>query len=169
MTRPGVYTGDAPQAFEGIDASFAIECIDAAVALLRRVKGQEFTRSMTVLERTVATTLAGGHVMASYDDRAVLWLDKIKNCLIQLVCMRISRLGDVAALQSTGVPIGGPCSGVLVDLVFSVLEFYTDNTFLPLFATKTWSYRAEAQMDYDRQICRRYSRPVTVVLHILSY
>ena len=31
MTRPSKYTGDAPQAFEGVDAEFAVSCIDLCI------------------------------------------------------------------------------------------------------------------------------------------
>ena len=80
--------------------------------------------------------MPGGHVIAEYADRVVFWLDKIRTCLIELLCMRFSRIGDVVGAQVTGVPIGGPCSGILVDLIFSVLELYTDEFFWPSLATK---------------------------------
>ena len=73
--------------------------------------------------------MPGGHVIAEYSDRVVFWLDKIRTCLIELLCMRFSRIGNVVGAQVTGVPIGGPCSGILVDLIFSVLELYTDEFF----------------------------------------
>ena len=109
MTRPAKYTGDAPQAFEGVGAEFAIQCIDLCIDNVRAKKqAGRGIRSITVLRKTVAATLPGGQVLAEYSDRVVLWLNRVRECLVELMCMRFSRIGDVVGAQVTGVPIGGP-------------------------------------------------------------
>ena len=72
MTRPSKYTGDAPQAFEGVDAEFAVRCINLCIERMKCNKevGSN-VRSITVLRKTVATTMPGGHVIAEYFDRVV--------------------------------------------------------------------------------------------------
>ena len=153
MTRPSKYTGDAPQAFEGVDAEFAVSCIDLCIKKMKENKevGRNI-KSMTVLRKTVATTMPGGHVIAEYADRVVLWLNKVRDCLVQLLCMRFSRIGDVVGAQVSGVPIGGPCSGILVCLIFSVLELYTDDVYWPALANNAkWSAKVKA--DPNRTVC----------------
>ena len=54
-------------------------------------------------------------------DRIVFALPKIVSCVEALLCMKIYRCGDRYLVQVNGVPIGGPISGVVLEVCLASL------------------------------------------------
>ena len=77
----------------------------------------------------------GGQIHQPAEGRVVFWLDRIRHCVDRLLAMDIYRFGDGFVQQETGIPIGGPISGVVLDIVCSVLEYLFD---------KRWETLADA-------------------------
>ena len=65
-------------------------------------------------------------------DRTVFWLSKLAHCARSLLQMKAYRLGTSHVVrQLSGIPIGGPISGVVLDLCLALLEEEFDLTMWP--------------------------------------
>ena len=133
MATPGGTTADAGQAYEAVRRSFVSGCLDA---LFKTASTPKFAAKTTSVLKTVKYYgFVGGQIHQLAEDRVVFWLNRIRHCVDRLLAMDIYRFGDGFVQQETGIPIGGPISGVVLDIVCSVLEYLFD---------KRWETLAEA-------------------------
>ena len=61
----------------------------------------------------------------------MFWLSKLSHCTFALLKMRFYRLGNLVLHQAEGIPIGGPISGVTLDVCLAYLERATTKTLWP--------------------------------------
>ena len=59
-------------------------------------------------------------------DRAVFFASKARTCTEGLLRMRTYRIGNLFLKQVKGIPIGGPISGAILDLVLARAECHFD-------------------------------------------
>ena len=124
MAAPGGITADAGQAYEAVRRPFVSGCLDA---LFKTASTPKFAaKTISVLKTVKYYGFVGGRIHQPAEDRVVFWLDRIRHCVDRLLAMDIYRFGDGFVQQETGIPIGGPISGVVLDIVCSVLEYLFD-------------------------------------------
>ena len=76
----------------------------------------------------------GGFITDKLFDRSVFYLSKIERSMRALVKCRWYKFGSSFIFQKTGIPIGGPVSGAILDGVLSVQESNYDKFPWPKFA-----------------------------------
>ena len=86
------------------------------------------------MHRTKATTSIGGRIDDMLCDRSVFFSSKLKTCVRGLLDMRVFRIGNLFLRQAKGIPIGGPISGAILDLVLASAECIFDTFSWPFIA-----------------------------------
>lgn len=74
------------------------------------------------MHRTKATTAVGGRIDDRLCDRTVFFASKLRTCMEGLLELRTYRIGNLFLRQAKGIPIGGPISGAILDLVLARAE-----------------------------------------------
>ena len=128
MEHPTLRTADAGQAYEVVPRTRIEEATTdmfSIVSKTTRVKDP----TVSVMHRTKAVTAVGGRIDDMLCDRTVFFASKVKTCIQGLLDMRTFRIGNLFLRQVKGIPIGGPISGALLDLVLAraecIFDFYT--------------------------------------------
>jgi hypothetical protein len=127
MCRPSVVTIDAGQAYESLRQPFISYFLD----FLFRWAGLRGKQDPTisVFHGTRCTTRTGGRVIDRLYDRTVFWLSKLKKSAHALIAMRVFVMGTTFVIQTNGIPIGGPISGIILGSCLSVLEYNADTVY----------------------------------------
>ena len=95
--------------------------------------------TVSVMHRTKAITALGGRIDDMLCDRTVFFASKLRTCIKGLLEMRTYRIGNLFLRQVKGIPIGGPISGAILDLVLARAECKFDTVLWPKFAKPgTW-------------------------------
>ena len=124
MSYPTLLVADAGQAYEDLDTSAIYTAVQE---LFERVP--EVTKTHTV---TITNTEKGydtrwvGDYKIPHNDRTILSMSSMRRAVYGFLGMRIFRLGDVFLEQLQGIPIGGPLSGCILELVLSRYETLYD-------------------------------------------
>ena len=138
MHHPGAATADAGQAYEALRPMYVYSC------LVRLFKAAGYHPDRANSDSTVSIwntarffARAGGRASAQFSDRRVYWLGKIFMATVFLTMMRIYKLGAYFLAQIYGIPIGGPISGAILDIVMAVLQADFDTDMWPRIAGKS--------------------------------
>lgn len=91
---------------------------------------------VSVMHSTKAKTSAGGRADDMLCDRTAFFASKVRICVDGLLRMRTYRIGNLFLRQVKGIPIGGPISGAILDLVFARAECLFDIFSWPNVANK---------------------------------
>ena len=135
MKHPTLRTNDAGQAYEVIDHSVIKKSTDELFNNFSRItKNKDPT--ISVMHRTKATTAVGGRIDDRLCDRTVFFASKLRICMEGLLEMRTYRIGNLFLRQAKGIPIGGPISGAILDLVLARAECRFDIFVWPKIAEK---------------------------------
>ena len=143
MTHPTLYTGDAGQAYEMIKRSRinrAFTFIFKALRIKTRLKDPK----ISVQHSTKAQAHFGGCVRDKLYDRSVFYATKIENAMRGLIELRKFQFGNLFLEQVSGIPIGGPVSGAVLEGVLSLDEHMFDRYQWPEIA-KTCQLLGERQ------------------------
>ena len=122
MARPSVVLGDAGQAYEVLRSDFVSSTLDSFYSMAGYDRAKERDATVTVFRGTKYVARSGGRALDLIGDRVVFWISKIRKCVEALLSMKIYRLGDRYLVQTRGVPLGGPISGIILELCLSTLE-----------------------------------------------
>ena len=135
MHTPGAATADAGQAYEALSRPFVNKSVDNLFTnAVARCKSGDMT--VSVFKTTTFNACLGGRTDSKCDDRTVLWISKIRKSIKSLLAMCVYRVGNVFIRQESGIPIGGPVSGVILEICCEVLEHRFD--------TYTWPSKRDA-------------------------
>ena len=124
MSSPTLYTADAGQAYEMIPPNR----ISRAFRIIFRtiqIKCGRKDPTVSCMHTTKADARFGGWIRDHLNDRSVFFLSKISHCMRSLVKLRWFKFGNKYLFQKSGIPIGGPVSGAVLEAVLCVDE----NTF----------------------------------------
>ena len=134
MKYPTLYTADAGQAYEMVKQSRinrAFNFIFKAIRIKTKLKDP----TVSVQHSTKAKARFGGCIRDKLYDRTVLFISKIENCMRGLVDLRIFQFGNLFLEQVSGIPIGGPVSGTVLEGVLSLDEHMFEQYQWPKFAS----------------------------------
>ena len=88
------------------------------------------------MHSTKAKTTIGGRIDDMLCDRTVFFASEVRTCVNVLLKMRTYRIGNLFLRQAKGIPIGGPISGAVLDLVLARAECRFDLFVWPKVAGK---------------------------------
>ena len=132
MRHPTLYTADAGQAYEMVKQSRinrAFNFIFKALRLKTKLKDP----TMSVQHSIKAKARFGGCIRDKLFDRSVFYISKVENCMRSLVNLKIFRFGNLFLQQVSGIPIGGPVSGTVLEGVLSLDEHMFEQYVWPTF------------------------------------
>ena len=90
---------------------------------------KKHTRSVWVKHGRQHCCGSGGSIKKKYNDKIVLLSSSVERCVRGFLGMRGFRCSSKGFLyQKLGIPIGGPLSGAVLDVVFSEAEANADNS-----------------------------------------
>ena len=112
---------DAGQAYEVISLSEINNSSDDLFLICSKLLGCK-DPTVSVMHRTKAITNLGGRIDDMLCDRTVFFASKLRTCINGLLQMRTYRIGNLFLRQVKGIPIGGPISGAILDLVLARAE-----------------------------------------------
>ena len=135
MRYPTLHTADAGQAYEVIDRAEIQSSIDELFFNVSKITRSK-DPTVSVMHRTKAMTSIGGRIDDMLCDRTVFFASKLKTCIGGLLDMRVYRIGNLFLRQAKGIPIGGPISGAILDLVLARAECRFDIFVWPKIAEK---------------------------------
>ena len=133
MSGPTLYTADAGQAYEMVAPTRIEKSFCSIFKAIRRVT-KKADPLISVIHSTKAKCKFGGFITDKLFDRSVFYLSKIEKSMRALVECRWYRFGNNFIFQKSGIPIGGPVSGAILDGVLSVQESNFDSFSWPSFA-----------------------------------
>ena len=90
--------------------------------------GPKRDATITVLRKTAFSVHVGGRIPEHAVDRCVFLLCTLRACIDRLLAMSDLRLGNRFLQQKSGIPIGGPVSGVVLETCCNWLEYMFDWT-----------------------------------------
>ena len=122
MNRPSIIAADAGQAYEELNLPYVYETLDDFYSRGGHCVKDNSDATISVLKTVRHCTRSGGRAADIVNDRVVFWLSKVRVCVESLLAMRFFRLGDRFLVQVKGIPIGGPISGVILDMSLVRLE-----------------------------------------------
>ena len=126
MSGPTLYTADAGQAYEMVKPEHIERPFSIVFAALRRT-AKKADPLISVIHSTKAQCKFGGWITDKFFDRSVFYLSKIEKTMRSLIKCRFYKFGWHFLYQKSGIPIGGPVSGAVLDCVLSVQESSYDN------------------------------------------
>jgi hypothetical protein len=130
MLQPCGATVDAGQAYEALCHSFVFKCLSSLFDTA--ATPQHAATTVTVFRTPSYRAFLGGHPCTLVDDRAVFWLDRIKHSITCLLGMNVYRICSTFIRQTSGIPIGGPISGAVLEVACAFLEFMFDSRWFRL-------------------------------------
>ena len=114
MSGPTLYTADHGQAYEMVAPARIENSFCSIFKAIRRVT-KKADPLISVIHSTKAKCKFGGFITDKLFDRSVFYLSKIEKSMRALVECRWYRFGNNFIFQKSGIPIGGPVSGAILD------------------------------------------------------
>ena len=121
MAAPTLYNADAGQAYEMIKPS-RIERAFRIIFKCIQIRSRLENPTISCIHSTKAKTRFGGWIRDRLNDRTVFFLSKVSHCMRGLVKLRWFKFGNLFLHQRSGIPIGGPVSGAVLEGVLSIDE-----------------------------------------------
>lgn len=121
MYHPTLYTADAGQEFEVITNKKVQNSLSAVFRLASSVTKMN-DPTITVLHSIKSQVSFGGQISDKIADLTVFFASKIRRCIEGVLKMKTFKAGNLFLTQQCGIPIGGPISGGVLDLVLSHCE-----------------------------------------------
>ena len=150
---PTLHTADAGQAYEVIENIEIEKSIAELFSVCSRLTNSK-DPTVSIMHSTKAKTAVGGRVDDTLCDRTVFFASKVRTCVKGLLEMRTYRIGNLFLRQAKGIPIGGPISGAILDLVLARAECHFDLFVWPKIA-RSWNLGGGPEkLDYHREVCR---------------
>jgi hypothetical protein len=159
MMYPGVYSCDAGQAYEDIPTSLVNDCVNRLFE--RALAKKDFT--LHVHRSRGCNVGIGGWVREPLVDRLTIYVSAVYRCVQILLSLRFFRFLSMVAFQLNGIPIGGPISSHVMDLVFATTETEVDNVLWQRVA----SILGVSKLRRKTIACARYADDVLFVSHWL--
>ena len=124
MSYPTILVADAGQAYEDLDTSAIYSAVHELFDRLPEVT-KSHTVTITDTDKGYDTRWGGDHKIP-HNDRTIFSIKSMRRAVFGFLGMRIFRLGDVFLEQLQGIPIGGPLSGCILEIVLSRCETLYD-------------------------------------------
>ena len=96
--------------------------------------------------------LVWGWIKDILHDRSVFYMSKVASCIRSLLDLRVFRFGDKFLVLISGIPIGGPISGAILDLVLAKAECHYDLSVLLKSRLTLEPDRPPEEVDHLREI-----------------
>ena len=161
MLHPGFVAGDAGQAYEELDPDFVAESLNHFYSLAGFSSDPKRDATISVYNSIAHHARSGGVVVDLVEDRTVFWISRLRKCVAALLAMKIYKLGSKFLVQVRGVPIGGPISGVVLEICLTRLEQafaskWRDFTLAHVFTGKMAQYIAAGRYADDTVFLSRW-------------
>ena len=137
MAHPTLYTADAGQAYEMVKQSRINRAFTFIFKALR-IKTKLKDPTISVQHSTKAKARFGDYIRDKLFERSVFYISKVENCMRGMVKLRKFQFGNLFLEQVSGIPIGGPVSGAVLEGVLSLDEHMFEQCGWPTFVR---SYR----------------------------
>ena len=135
MKTPSIIAADAGQAYEELGAEFVSSTLEFFYEEAGFSKEGKKDVAISISNSTRHQSRSGGKVIDVVNDRVVFWVSRVRKCVDSLLAMKIFKLGNRFLAQVRGIPIGGPISGIVLDLCLARLECIYDKKSWPQLAS----------------------------------
>ena len=167
MAGPTLYTADAGQAFEMIDPSRVRRAFRIIFKNIKCLTGRS-DPTLSCLHTSKSKVRFGGWIRVTLFDRSVFYLSKVSSCMQSLLKLRWYRFGDLFLEQVSGIPIGGPVSGAVLESVLCVDEdSFEQNRLVQVFQNAS-PFGGTPLLGDEFSLCRRRDCDHEMVLSCLA-
>ena len=136
MAGPTLHTADAGQAYEMIRPSKIEDSFSRIFKAIRATTNQN-DPTLSVIHSVKSKAKYGGWITEKLYDRSVFFLSKVAHGMRTLAKLRYYKFGNSFLYQCSGIPIGGPVSGAILESVLCMEEHRFDRFRWPQVAART--------------------------------